>query len=299
MGASTGLNGLDLSRFARLKKLHMSGYDNVRAVQLGWDLVLPQSLRVVHFDNVEDAMFEVNPQCTPDPDLAFTGSRARPQAMYHVARLASPRGVPWSQVCLQLQLLNEHLPTALIFINVTGCSDQLANCAVQGAVVKDLTALQELRISGGAAIPGFKVFLNGLPPSLRRLSILHDHKPPYEDFKVLAIAAPAAPPADPGASNTSPARSTVTCQAASSQPPASAVLELLDLVMDCHMVVLPASLPLGASCAVALHTAHLSVTRSLGQSAPVGPDREQVTFCAPAFPQLSRLSCIVLSATVA
>lgn len=59
LGAYTGLRGLDLSRFARLKKLQLSGFNPARAIELGWQLVLPLSLRVLYMDGLEAEMFLV------------------------------------------------------------------------------------------------------------------------------------------------------------------------------------------------------------------------------------------------
>ncbi len=68
LGLLAGLTKLDLSRFARLKKLQLSGFNSVRASQLGWRLILPRSLRVLHMDDVDDSAFVVSPSPCPSVD---------------------------------------------------------------------------------------------------------------------------------------------------------------------------------------------------------------------------------------
>ncbi len=61
--------GLVLSRFTRLKKLQLSGWDPARADQLGWRFVLPESLRVLYMDDVQGDIFWVSaqPHVGPEP----------------------------------------------------------------------------------------------------------------------------------------------------------------------------------------------------------------------------------------
>ena len=61
LGESAGLAGLDLTQFARLKKLHLIGFNSARASELGWQLVLPRSLRVLYLDGLENESFVVSP----------------------------------------------------------------------------------------------------------------------------------------------------------------------------------------------------------------------------------------------
>lgn len=140
-----------------------------------------------------------------------------------------------------------------------------------------LTALQELRIGTSAAIQNFNLHLDGLPPSLRRLSVTHGMEPPYHLRKLLAIAPPFLPASHPAADG--PAAHFAMCQAAAAQRPAVATPELLSLVLRCPMMLLPAAaaVPLPASCAVTLEVVNLTVVRSLGHSPRVTTDRARVT----------------------
>jgi len=160
--------------------------------------------------------------------------------------------------------------------------------------VADLPALHELRISTGAAIQNFGLHPEGLPSSLRRLSVTNDIKAPHLTHKFLAIAPPSVPLAPPAAVDTAegPVRLRTTWQAASTET--TALPELLSLVLTCPKVVLRASLPLAASCAVTIDTANLLVMRSRELSLRVGTDRKRVTSVLLLCHSLPRSSSVVM-----
>ena len=78
LGAYTWLSGLDLRRFARLKKLQLSGFSSDRAYELGWRLILPRSLRVLYMDAMKEERFVVGLQPQPDPDLMTSNVISKP-----------------------------------------------------------------------------------------------------------------------------------------------------------------------------------------------------------------------------
>ena len=163
--------------------------------------------------------------------------------------------------------------------------------------LEDLTALQELRIGTSAGIQNFKLHLDGLPPSLRRLSVTHGMDPPYRLRKLLAVAPPLLPASHPAADG--PATHFAMCQAATAQHPAVAIPDLLSLVLRCPMMLLPAAtaVPLPASCTVTLDVVNLTVVRSLGHSPWVSTDRTRVTSLLPPyhrFPDRHVLCCCML-----
>ena len=61
-------------------------------------------------------------------------------------------------------------------------------------LLDDLTALQELRIGADASIENLMMHLEGLPPSIRRLTVAHGIEPPYRVKKLLTIAPPSTLP---------------------------------------------------------------------------------------------------------
>jgi hypothetical protein len=65
LGASSGLDGLDISRFARLKKLQLREFQPCQGGR-AWMGTRP-ALRVLYMEGLEDAMFAVSIQSSPAP----------------------------------------------------------------------------------------------------------------------------------------------------------------------------------------------------------------------------------------
>ena len=295
LGAASGLRGLDLSRFTRLKKLQLFGFNLDRASELGWQLRLPRLLRVLYLHALEISIFKVSPSPAADPIPPADGFHNRPMCssfkggsccvMTGCTEDKSDKESCEAASSAIAEHALAHAGTSLLTLTThtdppaPGWQELAAQRAVQGGILEALTALQELRIST-AGTELFTFHLTGLPPSLRHVTIAHGHKPPYLAPYMLIIAAPFE--ALRGAAGLRPSRtgSPTPYQAAASQPWAPACPELLSLVVNCQMAAMPALMPLPACCAVALDTADLTIARTREDALRGGTACEQAISCA-------------------